>query len=110
MGVLPVTQSSHISGPERWTIRLRAAPMSRFRGPPIRTRTATSLLPQRQISDRHASICGLAHVIDRQRSDAAGVQGFHLDTCPLNAVHVGLNGDMIITTSKLIDTLAIISG
>src|SRR4051794_18602503 len=59
-------------------------------------RPSTRLLPKPQLTDDHAAVGRLAHVIDRERSDGARVKRFHLHARAVNRVDVGLDGDLVV--------------
>ena len=66
------------------------------RGAPIDAGSTAGLLPQGQLSDDHAAVGGLAHVVDREGGDRAGMQRFHLHTSAVDRVDVGLDGDEVV--------------
>src|SRR4029078_3974546 len=61
----------------------------------VRPRPPPGFLPKGQLTDDHAAVGGLAHVVDRERRGRTGVQRFHLDTGSVDGVDVGLDDDMI---------------
>src|SRR5262245_32148110 len=75
------------------TVRNDPAIIVAARGP----RTASGLLPHRQLGDDHLAVRGLAHVVDRQRGHGAGVQGLHLDAGAVDRVDLCLDRDVVVT-------------
>src|SRR5437773_10137614 len=64
--------------------------------PTERAGAAARLLPQGQLADHHPAVGRLAHVVDGEGGDAAGVQRLHLDAGAVDRVDLDLHADVVV--------------
>src|SRR4051794_37104585 len=67
-----------------------------LRHAPEGARTASRLLPQGEVADRHRTVARLAHVVHGEGGHRAGRHGLHLDAGAVDRLDLGLDLDVLI--------------